>query len=120
MNTEIHDSHVIAHLLRAKRIAGLTLAIKERESDWDIYANKRDYLFAICKENNPNRDSHFGDKYHIKKLMNFYLESNKRGGKHDPFDFCNLTERGREVLSGLYSEIDGRYISFAHRQKIGR
>jgi len=66
------------------------------DSNWDIYVDANDKLYAVGKEecrgkDGSNMDSHFGDKEHVKRLM-------QKGYFND-----EPTEAGLSLMSGLCS-----------------
>jgi hypothetical protein len=65
------------------------------DSNWDIYANADGKLFSVGKPerrgtDGRNMDTHYGDKYHIRRLMD--------KGYFDGIP----TEVGLELMSGLH------------------
>lgn len=73
-----------------KRLNSLTLAFVG-EANWDIYVDSNEKLWAMAKPECPGaEDSYFGDKQHIKRLIN-----------EDCFSYKEATEAGLKLLSGL-------------------
>lgn len=73
----------------------LKLAIIEPNSNWDLYVNKENYFSAIAKVEGA-KDSHFGNKFHVAKLLNDgYLK----------VENITFTEEGLKSLSGIHSAI---------------
>lgn len=73
----------------------LKLAIIKKGSNWDLYVSDDNYFSSIAKVEGA-KDSHFGNKHHIAKLMN--------DGYFD-IDSREFTEAGLEALSGIHSFI---------------
>lgn len=74
----------------------LTLVIEQKNSNWDIFANKNGSLVAKAKEGSGAGDSHMGDKHHILRLMqNGWFDLNDK----------KFTEAGLELFSGLSSKL---------------
>lgn len=76
-------------------MSDLKLAIVKEASNWDLYVNAQGYFSAIAKVEGA-KDSHFGDKRHVAKLMDDgYLN----------VDHLVFTEDGLNALSGIHSTI---------------
>ncbi len=69
------------------------VAYTVKNSNWDICITHDDKLAAIAK--GSASDSHFGDKNHIKRLMN--------AGFFD--DNAEWTEEGLEYMYGIHSAL---------------
>lgn len=73
-----------------KRLASLKLAFIG-DANWDIYSDENGSLWAIAKSECPGAaDAYFGDKDHIKRLIN-----------EGSFSYKEVTDAGLELLSGL-------------------
>lgn len=64
------------------------------DSNWDIYADGNNALWAIAKPNSGAKDSYFGDIHHIKRLMN---------NEHFCVDANQFTETGLALFEGLFT-----------------
>lgn len=72
-------------------------------ANWDIYANDDGQLSAIAKPGNSAGSSHFGDRDHIKRLMD------------QGYFTGTATEHGLELMHGLHTSFlpnGGKYLSF--------
>jgi hypothetical protein len=85
----------------------LSLVKKCPESNWDIFANERGLFVAVPNEQAEKigcKSSHYGDRVHLLRLMEF---------GHQNFD--GFTEKGLEIMEGLYSWIrfqQGKPVNF--------
>jgi hypothetical protein len=69
----------------------------------DIYVDKNQQTFwSKSKDGNPKCDSYFGDKNHIRRLMDF----EKKYGRNF-IDENVPTEKALELFSGMHSRLVG-------------
>lgn len=75
----------------------LTICFTGEKHGWHICSNERDNtLCCISVDGNEKGNSGFGDKHHIKRLMSKgYFDARQE----------NITEKGLELMSGLYSQL---------------
>lgn len=73
----------------------LKICFDGRNTNWYLCSDSRGYVWSISKDGNTEGNTQFGDKNHIKRLINF--------GHFDRLD--SITESGRELMSGLYSQL---------------
>ena len=72
-------------------------------SNWDIWDAGNGRLVAIPKNGNDASGSHFGDRHHIKRLIN-------NGFFNDV-----ATDHGLEIMHGIHTKIlpcGGKFVSF--------
>lgn len=78
----------------SKNAPKLELVYAQLDSNWDIFKNDDNYLFAIAKPETGASNSHMGSRDHIVGLMR---------RKFFDFDKVVFTEAGLELMSGLSS-----------------
>lgn len=78
----------------SKNAPNLELVYAQLDSNWDIFKNDDNYLFAIAKPETGASNSHMGHRDHIVGLMR---------RKFFDFDKVVFTEAGLELMSGLNS-----------------
>lgn len=77
----------------------MELVCTENNSNWDLYADEKNYLWSIPSEKGKisgAKSSHFGDKYHIRRLM---------GQGYFNVENMNFTEYGLRIFSGFHSRL---------------
>lgn len=77
----------------------MDIVYTEKDSNWDVCADEKKYLWSIPNEKGKKagaKFSHFGDKYHIRRLM---------GQGYFNIDNVTFTEKGMEIFSGFYSRL---------------
>lgn len=78
----------------------LRIIFNDPSSNWTIQADDNDQLWSIPKKQ-AVKSSYFGDKNHIKKLLN---QCEKYGLNNDEYTKY-ITEAGRELMCGLNSKL---------------
>ena len=75
----------------------LKLICAEKSSNWDLYADDKNYLWSVPNEKgiaSGAKGSHFGNIHHVRGLIS---------RNQFNFDTNQFTEEGLELFSGLYS-----------------
>lgn len=69
-------------------------------ANWDIYDNGNGQLSAIAKPGNSAGNSHYGDRNHIKRLMDMGYFTG------------TATEHGLELMNGLHTRLMPNGVKF--------